>query len=207
MTICTFLKASIIIFTLSGLGMSLWLFEIVEVKGWYNLNWMYEPLFSPFIGSALVCFAYISPFMFYRGLSGKQVILPFVIIFVINVLCFEVGKQLCYSMYCKFCPGTMTDLLLLLSITVFLFALIALVYWAATDKWIKKNKKTNMILISMLALLAIPLSLITIEINQGFGHQSGWVDAVKMGYPVFWTTIGLGFSGLIIARQKIPIKD
>ena len=71
-----------------------------------------------------------------------------------------------------------------------------------THKLIKKNKKINVLFITLLLLLIIPLSLLTIQIYTGFGHGTDWIDAVKMGYPIFWTTMFLGLIGLIISSQK-----
>jgi hypothetical protein len=50
--------------------------------------------------------------------------------------------------------------------------------------------------------MTIPLSLITILLIPGFGHQTGWIDAVKMGYPVFWVTVLLGVAGVWIKERK-----
>ena len=71
-----------------------------------------------------------------------------------------------------------------------------------SNVWMKKNKKANAIFIDLFALLTIPLSMISVKVIPGFGSGSDWIDAVKMGYPVFWMIASLGISGLMISKQK-----
>ncbi len=124
-------------------------------------------------------------------------------LYSINVICFYLGKQLCYEMYSRFgwLSGTSTEIILIPFQGLALFIFLGLSYWLTAHKLLKKNKKINVFFITILLLLSIPLSLLTIQINSGFGSGTGWVDAVKMGYPVFWITMLLGLSGLLITRQ------
>ena len=193
----------IIIFVFSILGLGLWLCEIVEIKTWNSLNWLRGQLYSPFIAILFSVFAFMTPFFVNRQLTSKKTIVSIIIFYTTNIICFEIGKQLCYVMYSRlwWLSGTTTDIILMVIIALSLFIFIGFSYWLTTHKFIKKNKKINMLFTTLLILLTIPLSLLTIYINTGFGSGTDWEDAVKMGYPIFWTTMLLGLIGLIIARQ------
>jgi hypothetical protein len=192
-----------ITFILSTAGMSFWLYEILEIKGWYSLNWLSGQLYSPYIATLFSVFAFMTPFFINRQLTAKKTIICIIIFYMTNIICFQIGKQLCYTIYSKFwlLSSVTTDLILILLIALVLFIFIGLSYRLTTHRLIRKNKKINMLFITLLLLLSIPLSLLTIQINRGFGSGTDWVDAVKMGYPIFWTTMLLGLIGIIIARQ------
>ncbi|MGB4775670.1 MAG: hypothetical protein WBP45_10880 [Daejeonella sp.] len=196
------ISTSLIIF-LSLAGTGLWLYEILGLKGWYSLNWLEGQLYSPYAATLMAVIAFIIPFIISKQVSAKKIILPVIILYGISILCFEAGKQLCYALYCRFCFWTMKEYILIFSAAFILFVSIGISFWLVTDKLIRRNKKINMLFISMLTLAAVPLSLLTIQLSPGFGSQTDWVDTVKMGYPIFWITLLLGFSGIIIARQKI----
>lgn len=194
-----------IILILSTVGMSVWLFEILKIKGWYGLNWLSGQFYSPYIATLIAVFAFMTPFIFNKQTTTKKIILATIILYAVNMLCFEAGKHVCYTMYCSFCFWTSKDSILLFTIATALFAFLGFAYWFVTNKLIKKIKKINMLMITLLALSVIPLSLLTIQVNTGFGTNTDWIDSVKMGYPIFWTTTALGLSGIRIAKQNNSI--
>lgn len=198
----------IIIFVFSILGLGLWLYDIVEIKTWFGLNWLSEPLYSPFLAALFSVLAFMTPFFVNKQLTIKKALVSIIILYTINIICFQIGKQLCFEMYSRFfwfSETTSTTLLIPIK-GVFLFIFLGFAYWLTTYKLIKENKKINIVFIMALLLLAIPLSLLTIQINPGFGSGTGWVDSVKMGYPIFWVSMLLGFSGLIISKQPFLMK-
>lgn len=198
----------IIIFVFSILGLGLWLYEIVEIKTWFGLNWLSEPLYSPFLAALFAVFAFMTPFIVNKQLTIKKALVSISILYTINIICFQIGKQLCFEMYSRFFwfSETTSNTLLIPIKGLFLFIFLGFAYWLTTYKLIKENKKINLFFITVLLLLTIPLSLLTIQINTGFGSGTNWVDAVKMGYPIFWISMLLGFSGLIISKQPFLMK-
>lgn len=193
--------ALIIFLSLAGLG--LWLYEIFKLKGWYSLNWLDGQLYSPYVATLMAVLAFMTPFIISKQVNAKKIILPAIILYVVSILYFEAGKKLCYALYCRFCFWAMKELIMIFSATFILFAFLSISFWLVTDKLIRRNKKINMLFIGIITFAAIPLSLLSIQLNPGFGSQTGWIDTVKMGYPIFWITLLLGFSGILIARQKI----
>jgi len=193
----------IIIFIFSSLGMCLWLVEIVEIKTWYSLSWLSGQLFSPFIAALFSVLAFMTPFLVSRKPLLKNAVVSIIILYSINISCFYLGKQLCYEMYSKFfwLYGTNTQIVLMPLAGLVLFIFLGLSYWLTAHKLLKKNKKINVFFITILLLLSIPMSLMAIQINSGFGSGTGWVDAVKMGYPLFWITMLLGLAGILVSRQ------
>ncbi|HEX8576610.1 MAG TPA: hypothetical protein VF677_09995 [Flavobacterium sp.] len=208
MTARNLAKVITIIFILSIAGISMWLYEIRKILGWYNLNWVDRgKLYSPYIAALIVIFAFMAPFIISKQAAIKKLILPAIILYAVNILCFIIGRQLCYEWYNAYSPFATIDILVdimtdLLIYAFILFAFLGSAYWLVANKFIKKNNPKNMVFIILLLIVIFPLSQITIAISPGFGDQTGWVDTVKMGYPVFWTTMMFGISGIITASQK-----
>jgi hypothetical protein len=203
MTIKNLLTAILIIFILSAVGMGLWLYEILKIKGWYSLTWLSEQLYSPFIATLFAVFAFMTPFVVCKQTTAKKIIFSTIILYVISILCFSVGKDLCYALYGRFYFWKTQDIVLYLSTGIILFPSLGIIYWFVTNQFIKKNKKINMLFITIFIIGVIPISIFTIELNKGFSTQSGWVDVVKMGYPIFWITMALGLSGGMSRRTQI----
>ena len=198
------LISAILIFFLSSLGMALWLYEIVEIKTWNSLSWLNGQLYSPFLATLFSVFSFMTPFFINKKLTVKKAIIPFIIFFTINIICFQIGKFLCYKMNSK-CwwlsnKGTINNTIVMILTALSLFIFLGFSYRLTTCKLMKMNKTINTFFITFLLLLAIPLSLLTIQINPGFGSGTDWVDAVKMGYPIFWISMLLGLIGIILAR-------
>ena len=191
-----------IIFLLSVLGNALWLFEVVQIKGWHSLSWLSGTLYSPYFILLFVVFAFITPFIIKGGLSVKNTIVWAAILYFVCLICFEAGKQLSYMIYSRFFFLTNGPFQYFILIPLLVFVFFGFTLWFTTHLLINPNRKINMLIISLLCPLAIVLSMVTINVFRGFGSQTDWVDAVKMGYPVFWLTLATGFSGMIMVRQR-----
>lgn len=192
----------IIVLAFSVTGTGIWLYEIVKLKGWYNLSWLQETLFAPYFLTLIAVMAFLVPFQIYGFADFRKIAFPAIILYVISIVCYEAGKYLCFNTYRSFYEFSNLELIYLLSISLLLFLVIGLSYWLMSNVWMKKNKKANAIFIALFALLTIPLSMISVKVIPGFGSGSDWIDAVKMGYPVFWMIASLGISGLMISKQK-----
>ncbi|MCD6067594.1 MAG: hypothetical protein K0S33_2420 [Bacteroidetes bacterium] len=195
------IRIFLIVLLLSVSALVLWLLEITQIKGWHGLNWLNGVLLSPYIIACIPVFSFLTPFLIRKQtLSIKKTILAAVLLYGSSILCFEIGKQISYLIYCRFCFFNPWILLL---IAFFTFLLCGFLYWLITNMLLQKTKWYKLFIIGLTAILVIPVSLASIHFFPGLGTQDGWVDAVKMGHPVFWITILFGASGFILSRQKI----
>lgn len=193
------------IVTLAFAGTIIWLVEILAIKGWHGLNWLKGSLYAPYFSTLLAVFAFITPFCFSSTLSKVKIVVSILILYIISIFCFKLGQTLSFSMYSrlfilnKYYPEYPFNII---GISLLLFPFLGFTYWIVSNLLLLKNKKTNIIFLTALIISSIPLSLLTIQLFTGFGTHKGWIDAVKMGYPIFWLTIGLGLAGMIIAKQE-----
>lgn len=185
---------------LSLLAWICWLLEILFVKGWYSLNWLNGGLYSSYFGLLLAAYTFLLPFKL-TGIATKKLILPFFLLLIVNAICYEAGKHLCYAVYCRFCFWDIKNIIIIFSLAFLLLPFIGFFYWLIATKLLRKIKKIHILYISLFVFGAIVLSNLTIYISTGFGAQTGWVDVVKMGYPVFWMIFALGVSGILVTKK------
>lgn len=197
-----FKTISLLLF-LSGTGLCLWLLEINLVKGWYGLAWLHGGLYTPYIATLLAAMAYTFPYLLTNRFHTKKAGVATVIFYFTNVICYMGGKTVCYNMFCRFCLWSVADVYILLSIGLVMCFLFGLIHWYITKRLIIKIRKFHILTFSLLPLTAIALSVLNILLIPGFGSQSGFIDAVKMGYPVFWTILLLGLTAFAFSKKAI----
>ncbi len=197
------LTALLLVSVLAVISMGLWLLEIVVIKDWDSLRWLTERLYSPFIITPITVFSFIIPFILKEKITFKRSIMPFVILTLVAVVCFTLGKRLCFKIYEAnyFDPMERYRILILSAIALFLF--LALTCWFVSNSFMGDNPMRNVVFITVLLVFTVPLSLFSVEIIPGLGTGDDWVDAVKMGYPVLWITFLMGVSGIFISRQNL----
>lgn len=186
---------------LALVGWSSWIYEIDVVIGWNSLEWLDRPLYSVFVATFFSTLAFVVPFLVVRNFQITPAILWFSVwLYGGSLTSFYAGKNLCFEVY----QSSFYDKLQVyyyLIVTGGLFIGFGGYVWWFTHRFLFRNPAFNSLLLAFAASMSIPLSLITVRICPGFGSSSGWVDAVKMGYPIFWTILLMGCSGMWIAQK------
>jgi hypothetical protein len=183
--------------------MGVWLFEIVAIKTWDSMAWLKHRLYSPLIIIPFTVWAYILPFYMERKVDLKGTLVPFVILCAIAVICFTIGKRLCFALYNNYDFDGLESYSILILSAFALFALLGFTCWFVANLRMGNTRKRNTVFITLLLIFTVPLSLFTVQLIPGLGSGDDWIDAVKMGYPVFWITVFMGLSGIFISRQNL----
>lgn len=102
----------VILFSLSAT--TVWLCEIVKIKGWHGLNWLSGTFYAPYIATFIAALSFLSPFLFIQKPRWPKIILAAAVLYLVNVLCYATGKRLCYALYCRYCFWEPKDLLMML---------------------------------------------------------------------------------------------
>ena len=201
-------KALLIIVLLSISGMAIWLYEMKVILPWHSLTWLWHPLYSPYVISLLPALAFLTPFFLTPSLSLQKIIFSVASLYAVNMICYFFGEDISRDSYVWFVGPVFLYFLYLFGFKGFLiFLLLGFIYWMVVKKIIGRNiRKKHLFLITFLSAVVLPLSLITVYFFEGYGCCTGWVDAVKMGYPIFWITFLLGICGIIIERNTFSIN-
>lgn len=192
-----------IVVILSLLGNAFWLFEMNTILDWHSMGWLYVHLKTPYIITLLTVLAFVIPIHIAKpGITPLKSVTAVVALYISSSFIYYMGKSVCYSVYSVLAPLSFVIGFIILA-TLVIFSLLGFIYWFTTNRLLLPNKKKNILLLAVISLLAIPAAWATVYILPGFGYGNDWVDAVKMGYPVFWITLLLGIGSIIISRKAV----
>ena len=183
-------------------NISFWLFEIVVIKKWASLNWLKPPLYAPYAIALLTTIAYLAPIQLHYRASRFNWYSAVAGLYFFSLAEFYAGKQLCYALYSRYWIITKIDLAIGCTAIGLLFAGLAVACYLSSKQLNRGISYRPILANAVLFICVIPLSLLSIKLIPGYGASSGWIDAVKMGYPAFWITILLGVAALRTIRLQ-----
>ncbi len=183
-----------IILVLAIISNGVWLFEIVKKTGGYGAEWLKVDLLSPIIMSICVALAYITPFWIgYQRIDGR------IILTTLTYCMINLSTYFLTSIILRGSLAETSVALHLLKIVV--LALFAGGYFYVTDQLIMPLEKKRIALFGFSAIGILLLSWATILFIKGYGTNTSFLNAFKMGYPYFWAAIILGFVGIFLVES------
>jgi hypothetical protein len=195
------IKSLLFITVLSFSGNAIWLYEIAVIIGWHSLSWLYIPLYSPFLIALLPALAFITGYSFYTNKSKLQWFIIVLLLYVVNLSFFFIGKDFCYASFSRF-GWLWVSIPFGITIGLLIFLLFGSCYWLIAHKLIAPLNRKFFLVIAGICLLSIPISLGTFLLIPGFANGGSFIDCIKMGYPTFWITFLLGISGMLALKQS-----
>jgi len=183
-------------------NISFWLFEIVVIKKWASLNWLKPPLYAPYAIALLTTIAYLAPIQLHYRASRFNWLKAVGGLYFFSLAEFYAGKQLCYALYSRYWIITKIDLAIGCIAIGLLFTGLAVACYFSSRQLKRGISYKPIFANATLFFCVIPLSLLSVKLIPGYGAGSGWIDAVKMGYPAFWITILLGVAALRTIRLQ-----
>lgn len=194
-------RNSIAIISMAAIfNISFWLFEIVVIKKWASLNWLKPPLYAPYAIALLTTIAYLAPIQLHYRASRFNWFTAVGGLYFFSLAEFYAGKQLCYALYSRYWIITKIDFAIGCTAIGLLFAGLAAACFFSSRQLSHEISYKPIFTNAILFICVIPLSLLSIKLIPGYGTSSGWIDAVKMGYPAFWITILLGVAAMRTIR-------
>jgi hypothetical protein len=197
-------KQLFFIFFFSLTAIALWLGEILFIKGWHGLSWLHGSLYSPYLSTLFVVAAFLTPFVADNSLTKKNAGIAFCLLYLISIIFYWLGRIVACFPY-MYLFWTTAQYYLMNFLGLLLFPLFAICYWFITQKFIRKTKKIHILYLTLFSLAVLPLSMMSIWICPGFGAGDGEIDAVKMGYPVFWMAMMVGLAGLLMKGDNYEL--
>lgn len=177
----------------------LWLAEVCWVKGWAGLAWL-----SGFNWSSLPICALIVTVSSYllSARAGRPERLRFVAFgSVLTVVAFTAARWEAFELFSAWMPGRRG---LLAGIVLVIGGLIVSAGLAVSaNMWLVPLHRWTGILVGIALALVLPLSFATIKVFPAFNGSTDQIHSIKMGYPVFWTTLLVPIA-LRLGRKRSP---
>ena len=188
-------------FVFGLLSWAAWLAEIVYGIGWKSLDWLWEELASVYFVTALAVMSYLSPILlFSRQTPWTTILLCFSGMYISSLAGFFGAKNVFFTLYSKIPPSEHIGLVWSL---FFITLGVAAAFFYLKQIYLFKSHSLHVLTLMFVFLSVIPASIITVDWLPGLGNASSFVDAVKMGYPVFWINVLLGQTTYAMVRRWI----
>ena len=183
----------------------IWLYEILQIKNWYGLNWLNGYMNSVFLIIPLTVCSFAIPLRLLEKISIKNLFISFLGLSVISLISFEIARQFLYLISSRLFGFTHSQFI---SIVIILMGFIVpntifcTGYYYVTNRFLIKINKRTIFLFLGSVLFSIIFGFVTVNINSGFGSGKTFIDSVKMGYPIFWLNIFFGIIAIVIFKMK-----
>lgn len=187
-----------LLFFAALLGFAAWFSEIYFFDEWRSLHWLHRPIYSAFIGTLLA--ALMPVYILHR--SKNELVLYTLILWLLNCVLYFFGKNVCYSAFGRLgmlFPGGQYG---------FLLACVSGYFVQASALYFVVRKMGVVLRFyavgvwTILGLLCFPLSFFSLELLGSPGSDGGLIDAIKTGYPVFWSVVIPGAIAIWIKHSK-----
>lgn len=97
--------------------------------------------------------------------------------------------------------------IMLITFISLIFSLFSFGFYFATSKYLQKLKIWTVFLFPLIIVMSCIFGTLTIKIHSGFGSSTDFIDAVKMGYPIFWLEIFLGTYAFLISKTGLVSRN
>lgn len=183
---------------LAGLALAVWLGEITLRLSWEGFQWLLAFHYSVFVIAALVVIAYLVPFYLLSRFSTQRLLAAATELYFVVLASYFLEKAVLLTLYSQLYGFFNKDWLLLIQVLV--LVLTSFSFYFITQRWLQSLRSQQVLVIGLGFLLPVPLSIFTIYIIPGFSTGRWLADALKMGYPFFWTVLLMGIVGIISTR-------
>lgn len=182
----------------------LWWYELHALIGWQGMGWVRESLTSVYIITGLVVFVFLLPILVELNMSIIWLVIYGLLLYGASLGAFFTAKAVFYTLHAE-ALVTNDHQMIAFSIWKLMGIAIALsaVYFIPMRHFHKKTDGMHVLTILVAIISVVPASLISVENLPLWGAKMAFVDAVKLGYPVFWIPIFLGLLSTAAAKEWI----
>lgn len=189
---------------IGGISLLMWWYELHQIVGWQGYNWVRQPLWSIYVISFLIVVAFILPMQIELKMPIGWVLFYLVLLYGASIGAYFWAKHIFYVLYTKgLIEGD--NQVITLSIWKLLATVILLsgIYFIPMRHFHKTTDGMHVLTIMIAIISVVPASLICVEQFPFWSRETAFMDAVKLGYPVFWLPIFLGLLSTAAAKEWI----
>lgn len=187
---------------LGTLSIAIWLYEINSIVGWNSLDWLSQELYSVYIITFLAVASYLLPSAKISNVSTTKVLACGITMYLAAIGAFVLARGVFYDLYSRV-PESINASTWSIWKLFGIVSLVAVVFFLLKQWFLDATDRFHILTLVVALIAVVPMSLISVEYVPGFGVDDHFVDAVKMGYPVFWTNVLLGVTSFLMSRKII----
>jgi hypothetical protein len=186
------------------ISLFMWWYELHRVVGATGFAWLREPMTSVYVISFLIVLAFLLPLRIELKMPIGWTLFYILLLYAASLGTYFLAKQIFYTLYTKGLIGG-DNKIITLSIWKLLATVILLstIYFIPMRHFHRKTDGMHILTIMIAIISVVPASLICVEQIPLWSHETAFIDAVKLGYPIFWMPIFLGSLSTAAAKEWI----
>lgn len=184
------------------ISLLMWWYELHQVVGWQGLGWIHQPLISVYIIPFLIVMAFILPLRMELKMPLAWTLFYFILLYGASVGTYFLTKHIFYILYTQGLIGGDNGIITrsiwkLMGIVI----LLSIIYFIPMRHFHRTTDGMHVLTIMVAIISVVPASLICIEQFPLWSSGIAFMDAVKLGYPIFWLPIFLGLLSTASAKE------
>lgn len=195
----------LIVPVLTGVGaIGAWWYELHIVIGWEGNAWLDLPLRTIYGLLFLVVMTFLIPLMVELKMPFLWGFLYALLLYAVSYWAFFAAYNLFEQLYSQGVAAR-DERQIAFSIWKLLGIVIttASVYFVPLRHFLRTTDGMHVLTIMVAFISVIPASIICIEHLPLWSTKTAFIDAVKVGYPMFWTPIFLGLLSTATVKKWI----
>lgn len=186
------------------LSWGLWWYELHYLMKWQSYAWLGHPLYSVFIITFLVVVSFLLPIFLEFKVRWYWQLLYLVLLYIVGLTAYFTSKQLFLNLHLE---GVLQNNSLIIAYSIWkllgLVILVALIFFLPIHQFHSSTDGLHVLTIVIAIVSVIPASLISVEYLRFGSEHAAFVDAVKLGYPVFWLPLFLGLFSTAAVKEWV----
>jgi hypothetical protein len=177
-----------------------WLYEITQIVGWAGLEWLRVELYSVYVITGITVLSYLLPIFMWSRAKWYWNLTCFLGMYLAGLGGYWSGRYLLTQLYSRIPHEHHISQLWALFLVLLI---VSSVFFFLKQYFLFRSGSFHVLTLMAVFIAVVPASLGTVEWFPGFGSMHSFVDAVKMGYPIFWVNLFLGWTAYAMVKKLI----
>lgn len=191
-------------FLIGGICVFLWWHDLHQVIGWQGNGWLRKPLFSVYPIIFLIVVSFLLPMAVELKMPKEWVLFYIVLLFGTSCWAFFEAKDILHRLYAH---GLHVGDQYLAAVSIWelmgVVVVFSIIFFIPMRHFHRTTDGMHIITIMVAVISVIPASIISIENLPLWDCKMNFMDAVKIGYPIFWITVFLGLLSEAAAKEWV----
>ena len=182
----------------------IWWYELHQVIGWQGEKWLRNDLRGIYVITFLIVATFLLPLVVELRMPAMWGGIYTVLLYITGITAFFVARHVFMILYTK---GLIMGDERLIAYSIWkllgIVIIVAIVFFIPMRHFHKTTDGMHVITIMVALISVVPASIICVENLPLWDSQIAFMDAVKVGYPVFWVPIFLGLLSTASAKEWV----
>jgi hypothetical protein len=168
--------------------------------GTTNNSWIERNSFTVFVIVLFTSCSLLNSFLIWKRCSFVVYLLCISLAYSTSIIGFFISKKLFILLYDK---AVYESHVLYVWMLIIVVGLVSLSFYLIINYFIKSLRPFHIFTFIAVFISVVPASLITVDWFPDHGGMKTFINSVKLGYPMFWINLLLGWTTYALTKRMI----